>query len=73
MARFFLGIDVSTTGAKALLIDERGKVAATATTALTLQTPKPLWSEQDPREWWTGTAATSGPRVVLRELRALRG
>jgi xylulokinase len=58
MARYFLGIDVSTTGAKALLIDEKGRVAASATTALTLQTPKPLWSEQDPREWWTGTAAS---------------
>ena len=44
MPRYFLGVDVSTTGAKALLIDEKGKVAASATTALTLQTPKPLWS-----------------------------
>ena len=58
MARYFLGIDVSTTGAKALLIDEEGRVAASATTPLTLQTPKPLWSEQDPREWWSGTAAS---------------
>src|SRR5512134_3045071 len=58
MRRLFLGVDVSTTGAKALLIDEQGAVAASATTALTLQTPKPLWSEQDPREWWTGTAAS---------------
>jgi xylulokinase len=58
MARYFLGIDVSTTGAKALLIDYAGAVAASATTALALQTPKPLWSEQDPREWWKGTAAS---------------
>jgi len=58
MSRYFLGIDVSTTGAKALLIDEKGHVVASATTALTLQTPKPLWSEQDPREWWTGSAAS---------------
>ena len=54
MARLFLGIDVSTTGAKALLVDEKGAVVATATTPLTLSTPKPLWSEQDPHEWWTG-------------------
>lgn len=58
MKRFFLGIDVSTTGAKALLVDEKGAVAASATTPLTLQTPKPLWSEQDPREWWKGTSAS---------------
>jgi xylulokinase len=58
MSRYFLGIDVSTTGAKALLIDDEGKVVATASTPLTLQTPKPLWSEQDPHEWWTGTKAS---------------
>jgi xylulokinase len=58
MRRLFLGVDVSTTGAKALLIDESGKVVATATTALSLQTPKPLWSEQDPQEWWSGTASS---------------
>jgi xylulokinase len=56
--KLFLGIDVSTTGAKALLIDEQGAVVATANTALSLQTPRPLWSEQDPREWWQGTAAS---------------
>lgn len=56
--RLFLGIDVSTTGAKALLIDGQGVVAAAATTPLTLQTPRPLWSEQDPGEWWKGTAAS---------------
>jgi xylulokinase len=54
MARLFLGIDVSTTGAKALLVDEKGAVVTTATTPLTLSTPKPRWSEQDPHEWWTG-------------------
>src|SRR5437773_3243757 len=59
MRRLFLGIDVSTTGAKALLVDEKGVVRASATTALTLSTPKPLWSEQDPREWWSGTTAST--------------
>jgi xylulokinase len=52
----FLGIDVSTTGAKALLVDEKGGVVASATTALPLSTPRPLWSEQDPKDWWEGTA-----------------
>ena len=56
--RLFLGIDVSTTGAKALLVDEKGAVVASATTPLTLQTPRPLWSEQDPRAWWEGTAGS---------------
>ncbi|HSD65335.1 MAG TPA: xylulokinase [Vicinamibacteria bacterium] len=71
MPRYFLGIDVSTTGAKALLIDERGRVAASATTPLTLQTPRPLWSEQNPHEWWTGTAAST--RKALSEAGAQGG
>jgi len=54
----FLGIDVSTTGAKALLIDENGAVTASASTALAVSTPRPLWSEQDPRDWWEGTIAS---------------
>jgi xylulokinase len=52
---YFLGIDVSTTGAKALLIDERGEVVSSATTPLPISMPQPLWSEQDPQDWWSGT------------------
>ncbi len=50
----FLGIDISTTGAKALLMDATGEVVCTATTSLPLSTPKPLWSEQEPHDWWDG-------------------
>jgi len=53
--KYLLGIDVSTTGVKALLIDQEGRVAATANTQQPLSTPKPLWSEQDPADWWKGT------------------
>jgi xylulokinase len=56
--RCFLGIDVSTTGSKALLIDESGTVIATGATPHTLQTPQPLWSEQDPQEWWEATSTS---------------
>jgi xylulokinase len=55
---YFLGIDTSTTSSKALLIDERGEVIAVASSPHTLQTPKPLWSEQYPREWWEAVAAS---------------
>jgi xylulokinase len=54
--KLFLGIDVSTTAAKALLADEHGRVVAVGSNPLTLQTPRPLWSEQDPEQWWTATA-----------------
>ena len=62
---FFLGIDTSTTSSKALLIDERGEVIAVASSPHTLQTPKPLWSEQDPRQWWD--AASASIRSVLEK------
>ena len=55
---YFLGIDTSTTSSKALLIDEQGNVVAVASNPHTLQTPKPLWSEQDPREWWEAVSAS---------------
>jgi xylulokinase len=49
---YFLGIDTSTTSSKALLMDDTGVVVAVASSPHTLQTPRPLWSEQDPAEWW---------------------
>ncbi|MBK6792898.1 MAG: xylulokinase [Anaerolineales bacterium] len=55
---YFLGIDTSTTSSKALLIDETGNVVAVASSPHTLQTPKPLWSEQDPNEWWDAVVAS---------------
>ena len=50
-----LGVDVSTTATKALLIDEEGAVVAVGMTPHRLSTPHPLWSEQDPEQWWTAT------------------
>lgn len=60
-----LGIDVSTTGVKALLIDQDGHVIGSANTEQPLSTPQPLWSEQDPADWWNG--AVNSIRQVLRE------
>ena len=60
---YLLGIDVSTTATKALLIDERGDVVAVAATEYDFETPHPLWSEQDPALWWHG-AVQSIRRVM---------
>ncbi len=62
---YFLGLDVGTTGAKALLVSGKGKVVASATTEYTLSTPQPLWAEQDPEDWWQATVQSF--RRVLRE------
>jgi xylulokinase len=58
MASYLLGIDVSTTGSKAVLLQESGAVAGSATTDHPLSTPRPGWSEQDPADWWASTRAS---------------
>ncbi|MEX2402119.1 MAG: xylulokinase [Rhodothermales bacterium] len=62
---YFIGIDVSTTATKALLIDEDGAVVDTAATEYSFETPHSLWSEQDPALWWDG--AVGSIRAVLSE------
>ena len=54
----FLGIDVSTTSSKALLVDHLGQVIASASNQHTISNPYPLWSEQDPYEWWLASRAS---------------
>lgn len=54
----FLGLDVGTSGVKALLVDQSGDVVAGATTALVLHTPKPGWAEQHPDAWWEASAGS---------------
>ena len=52
---YLLGIDVGTTGTKALLIDESGAIVARATHEYPLLTPRPNWAEQNPADWWQAT------------------
>ncbi|WP_354136426.1 xylulokinase [Bradyrhizobium sp. LB11.1] len=47
----YLGIDIGTSGVKAVLVNEAGAVVATAARELALSHPQPLWSEQDPDAW----------------------
>ncbi len=53
----FLGIDIGTSGVKAVVLDQHGSVVGQGTAALTVQRPHPLWSEQDPDAWWKATIA----------------
>ena len=60
-----LGIDIGTSGTKTLVCDHRGNVLATAVGEHTIQSPKPGWSEQDPREWWRATQAAT--KAVMKK------
>src|ERR1043166_9229494 len=66
----FLGLDVGTSGVKALLVASTGDVVDAATTPLTLATPRPGWAEQNPDDWWEATRESI--RGVLRDRSARR-
>lgn len=53
-----LGIDVGTTGTRTIAVGLDGKVAASAVEEYPLSTPQPLWSEQNPVDWWRAAVAT---------------
>lgn len=53
--KYFLGLDIGTSGAKALLCDEHGRIVKMAVAEYPLYTPFPLWSEQEPEDWWAGS------------------
>ena len=57
---FVLGIDVSTTATKAVLVDETGAAVGIGSAEYAYDVPQPLWSEQDPELWWDGTIAAIG-------------
>ncbi len=61
----FLGLDVGTSGVKAILVGQDGAVLASALAPLTMRTPHPGWAEQDPDAWWK--AAIAAIRRVLAE------
>jgi xylulokinase len=54
---YCIGIDTSTTATKALLLDADGAVVGVGRSDYGYDTPRPLWSEQDPHLWWQGTIA----------------
>lgn len=58
-----IGIDVSTTATKAVLVDEAGAVRGIGTAEYGFETPRPLWSEQDPAVWWSA-AQTAIPAAL---------
>jgi xylulokinase len=55
MVEYLLGLDIGTTGTKAVLVTPEGAVVARATLEYALHTPQPGWAEQDPEDWWRAT------------------
>ncbi len=51
----YLGVDIGTSGVKAVLTDSEGMMVAQTSSPLTVECAQPLWSEQDPQTWWSAT------------------
>ena len=60
----FIGLDLGTSGVRALLVDGNGAVVHSTQTGLTVSHPHPGWSEQDPADW------VAAARTVLTQMRS---
>jgi xylulokinase len=47
-----LGIDIGTTGSRALLLDETGRTTSASADHVAFRSPETGWAEQDPEDWW---------------------
>ena len=62
-----IGLDIGTSGARALAVDANGDVLAEASVEYPILTPRPGWSEQHPEDWWR--AARTAIRKVAIDAR----
>lgn len=60
-----IGIDIGTSGTKTIMLDSGGRIIARAVEEYPLYSPHPLWSEQNPQDWWA--ASCSSIRSVLKQ------
>ena len=61
----YLGLDLGTTGVRALVVDRLGKVLGSATAEQPLFSPAPGWMEQEPADWWRA-ACEAIPRALAQ-------
>ncbi|MBD1387810.1 xylulokinase [Neiella sp. HB171785] len=51
----YIGIDLGTSGVKVVVLNDQDQVVASETVSLPISRPYPLWSEQNPQDWWDAT------------------
>ena len=66
----YLGVDIGTSGTKTLAVRRDGTILAEASAKYPLFHPQPLWSEQDPEDWWRATVKTIRSVVRKAKLKA---
>ena len=70
---YYIGIDVGTSSVKALLINGDGKVIIAANPEYSFQTPKPLWAEGNPLNWWDATQTAIKKLLVTVQSHEIAG
>ena len=63
MSKYLIGLDIGTSGAKCIIVDETGKVIASSTQEYPFYTPRPGWAEQCPSTG--GTPCVRGLKAIL--------
>src|ERR1700756_4480690 len=70
MPSYVLGIDVGTGGTRALIVDECGRIVASATDEHEpFASPQIGWAEQRPEDWWRAAGVAVRKALVLGNLR----
>lgn len=70
----YLGIDIGTSSAKTVLVDDSDRIVGEANQPIAIARPQPLWSEQDPLDWWraVGTALDALANQQPTAMRSVR-
>lgn len=68
----YIGLDLGTSGLKAILMDDGQRILAEATAPMTVQRPHEGWSEQNPAEWIAACEAVLG-KLAAHGLSKVRG
>ncbi|MEP5759771.1 MAG: xylulokinase, partial [Litoreibacter sp.] len=69
----YLGLDLGTSGVKALVIGDNQETLAEARAPLSVQRPHPGWSEQDPASWETAVDTVMSKLSSAIQLSGIKG
>ena len=69
----YLGLDLGTSGVKAVLVDADQRLLAEASAPLVVQRPHPGWSEQRPADWIAAASAAMDRLAGAADLSGVRG
>ncbi len=69
----FIGLDLGTSGVKALLMDEHQVILGSATSGLSVARPHSGWSEQNPLDWINATRNTIAELAQNHDLGSVSG